>query len=53
MHETIAAGLRRQLGSDAVVSTATFQEPKHGCTPDRLSDTDVLLWWGHVAHEDV
>ncbi len=53
MHETIAAGLRRELGPGAVVSTATFQDPQHGCPPARLADTDVLLWWGHVAHDDV
>ena len=53
MHETIAAGLRGQFGREAVVSTATLQDPKHGCAPGRLTNTDVLLWWGHIAHEDV
>lgn len=53
MHETIAAALRKRLGPGARVATATFQEPWHGCSPDRLARTDVLLWWGHVAHEDV
>ena len=53
MHETIAAALRARLGERAVVETATFQDPAHGCPPERLARTDVLLWWGHVAHEEV
>jgi trehalose utilization protein len=33
--------------------TATLQEPDHGLPVDRLTRTDVLLWWGHAAHRDV
>ena len=52
MHEVIAEGLRAS-GPDLVVTTATLQQPEHGLPADRLADTDVLLWWGHVAHDDV
>lgn len=52
MHEAIADGLR-ESGSDLSVSTATLQQPEHGLTEARLAGTDVLLWWGHVAHGEV
>ena len=35
------------------VRTATLDEPDHGLTDAVLADTDVLTWWGHVAHADV
>jgi trehalose utilization protein len=35
------------------VRLATLDEPEHGLTTDVLNDTDVLVWWGHRAHEDV
>jgi trehalose utilization protein len=53
MHETIAAGLRAVLGADAVVDTATLDDPEHGLTEERLADTDVLFWWGHARHDAV
>jgi len=52
MHAAIAAGLARLLPS-AEVTTATLQEPEHGLTQERLARTDVLTWWGHLAHEQV
>ncbi|MEM4781405.1 MAG: ThuA domain-containing protein [Halalkalicoccus sp.] len=33
--------------------TATLDEPEHGLTEAVLDDTDVLLWWGHAAHDEV
>ena len=33
--------------------TATLEEPEHGLTDEVLSNTDVLIWWGHVAHHEV
>jgi trehalose utilization protein len=52
MHEAIADGLRRLLPA-AEVSTATLQDREHGLTERRLAETDVLTWWGHVAHDQV
>lgn len=52
MHEAIAEGLRAS-GPDLAVSTATLQDPEHGLPEERLAATDVLLWWGHVAHNEV
>lgn len=53
MHGTIAAGLRELLGDGAVVETATLDDPEHGLSEERLADTDVLLWWGHMRHDAV
>jgi trehalose utilization protein len=50
IHEAIAAPLR-SAGFD--VKTATLDEPEHGLTDDVLANTDVLIWWGHMAHGDV
>lgn len=38
---------------DITVRTATLSQPKHGLSEELLSDTDVLIWWGHRAHEKV
>ncbi|PRO65944.1 ThuA domain-containing protein [Alkalicoccus urumqiensis] len=35
------------------VGTATLDEPEHGLTEEVLRETDVLLWWGHMAHDEV
>ncbi|MDQ0726673.1 ThuA domain-containing protein [Microbacterium sp. W4I20] len=53
MHGTIAAGLRELLGDDVVVETATLDDPEHGLSEERLAQTDVLLWWGHIKHDAV
>ncbi len=53
IHQVVADGLRELLGDDARVSTATLQEDQHGLTEERLAATDVLYWWGHVAHGEV
>jgi len=33
--------------------TATLDEPEHGLTQEVLDNTDVLMWWGHMAHGEV
>lgn len=35
------------------VKTATLDEPEHGLTDEVLDNTDVLIWWGHIAHREV
>jgi trehalose utilization protein len=35
------------------VRTATLDEPEHGLAAETLSGTDVLFWWGHMAHSEV
>jgi trehalose utilization protein len=53
MHETIARAIREHLGDGASVRTATLEQPQHGLTEEVLHQTDVLTWWGHLAHEQV
>lgn len=36
---------------DVIVQTATLEQPECGLTEDVLSQTDVMLWWGHMRHE--
>jgi trehalose utilization protein len=50
MHAVIAAALREK---GLEVRTATLDDPEHGLTDDVLANTDVLFWWGHMAHRDV
>ena len=38
---------------DITVETATLDDPEHGLSEQRLKHTDVLLWWGHMAHGKV
>jgi len=52
IHGAIGAHLGRR--PDLQVSTATLDaDAEHGCGQERLDGTDVLIWWGHLAHEDV
>lgn len=53
MHAAIAAGLERRLGNAATVHTATLDQPEHGLSESVLQETDVLTWWGHLAHGQV
>ncbi len=53
IHEAIAGGLRDRLGDLAMVRTATLDQPDHGLSDEVLSTTDVLAWWGHIAHGHV
>jgi len=53
MHTTIRDAVANILGANADVSTATLDEPEHGLTEERLASTDVLVWWGHMAHDAV
>ncbi len=53
IHATIAEALREQLGAEVRVRTATLDEPEHGLNAAVLAETDVLVWWGHMAHDRV
>lgn len=50
MHAVIAEFLQA-AGYQAF--TATLDEPEHGLTESVLAETDVLIWWGHIAHDEV
>lgn len=51
IHGAIAEGL--ECDPEIEVSTATLDEPEHGLTEERLNQTDVLIWWAHMAHDEV
>lgn len=51
IHGAIAEGLNAVNGITA--GTATLDEVEHGLTESVLADTDVLIWWGHMAHGKV
>jgi trehalose utilization protein len=53
LHGVLANALQEHLGPSAEIACATLDEHEHGLTEDRLSQTDVLLWWGHAAHDRV
>ena len=38
---------------DLEIRCATLDEPEHGLTDEVLDNTDVLVWWGHMAHGEV
>lgn len=49
IHKAIADG----LGDEYKVNYATLEMPEHGLTEEVLEQTDVLIWWGHRAHDQV
>jgi trehalose utilization protein len=51
IHRAIAQALETEEG--LTVRTATQPEPEHGLTQEVLDSTDVLVWWGHMAHDQV
>ena len=51
MHNVLAGALRKNENMN--VSTATLDEKEHGLTEEVLKNTDVLIWWGHKAHNEV
>lgn len=53
--EGIHAVISKALKADPeiAVRTATLDEPEHGLGDEVLNNTDVLIWWGHMAHQEV
>lgn len=51
IHGAIASYLKKDNNFE--IRTATLDETDHGLTDDVLEDTDVLIWWGHKAHDEV
>ena len=50
IHGAIKAGIEDE---EILVRTVTLDDPECGLTQEVLNDTDVLLWWGHMAHHEV
>ncbi|GAA3849313.1 ThuA domain-containing protein [Streptomyces sedi] len=53
MNGAVAEAVERHLGERARVRTAELDEPEHGLTEEVLAATDVLTWWGNLAHAEV
>ena len=51
LHATIKAYLDKN--EDMEVSLAALDDPDQGLSDARLDETDVLVWWGHMAHDEV
>lgn len=50
----IHMALKKALESDEVeVQTATLEDCDAVLTAEALKNTDVLIWWGHIAHHRV
>ncbi|MDF2922529.1 MAG: glutamine amidotransferase [Paenibacillaceae bacterium] len=50
IHTAVGEG----LGEGFAVSYATLDDDEeHGLSEKRLNETDVLIWWGHMAHGEV
>ena len=51
IHGAIADGLNEHLAIN--VYCTTLNEPEHGLTEAVLDQTDVLIWWSHLAHHQI
>src|SRR5262245_5077871 len=47
----LADYLGKQPGFEA--TTADLSQPEAGLPEEKLAETDVLVWWGHVKHGQV
>src|SRR5258708_15723835 len=50
IHGAIAAGLKNE---GFAIRCGSLDDPDEGLGEQLLDDTDVLLWWGHIAHDEV
>ncbi|WP_458121895.1 ThuA domain-containing protein [Paenibacillus sp. Z6-24] len=48
IHKVLADGLTKE---GFACRTATLDQDEHGLTESVLNSTDVMLWWGHTAHD--
>ncbi|MBQ4066051.1 MAG: trehalose utilization protein ThuA, partial [Clostridia bacterium] len=51
IHTAVAEFLGKE--DDITVRCATLLDEECGLTQEVLDDTDVLIWWGHMAHREV
>ncbi len=52
IHAALAEAVRDHL-PDAEIAVATLADADQGLAEDVLAATDVLVWWGHMAQEQV
>lgn len=57
--EAYPEGMAKQMENiftgekDVVFRSVTLYDPECGLPDDVLNDTDVLIWWAHMAHDQV
>ncbi|MDD2648170.1 MAG: ThuA domain-containing protein [Eubacteriales bacterium] len=42
-----------ETDGDFLITTTTLDDPCSGLPDELLEKTNVLIWWGHMSHEDV
>jgi trehalose utilization protein len=52
IHGALTAAVREHLAG-ATVEAATLADREQGLSAELLDRTDVLIWWGHMAQEQV
>ncbi|MGE6256622.1 ThuA domain-containing protein [Heyndrickxia sporothermodurans] len=50
IHNVISEFLKKE---NIYVTTAVLDDEDHGLSDEILKNTDVLIWWGHIAHDEV
>ena len=53
IHGALGNALLAAAPDEIAVRYALLEEDQHGLTEDVLNNTDVLIWWGHMAHDKV
>lgn len=51
IHSLVAGFLNEE--PDIEAKYVSLDDPEQGLTDELLSSTDVLIWWGHMAHGEV
>ena len=51
LHATIGEFLSKN--DDLEITLAALDDPDQGLPDEVLNNTDVLIWWGHMAHGEV
>ncbi len=50
LHAALAKGL---AADDLNIRLASLDEPENGLPQEVVDSTDVMIWWGHCAHDQV
>ena len=50
LHAVVADAVKDE---DIEVRLAALDDPQQGLPDEVLNNTDVLIWWGHMAHGEV
>lgn len=51
IHTAIGEALMQD--DDVIVRLACLDDPEQGLSEENLANIDVLIWWGHMAHDEI